>query len=309
MSFAERIHDRGLLLMEGALGERLKREFHLDINGVAAMAPLAYLPQGRAALTQLWGEYLSIAAAHGLPILLTTPTRRANRERVAQAGYGAEILAENLRLLRQVQAASPAESYVGGLMGCKGDAYTGAGALSAAEARRFHGWQAQSFADAGADFLMAGIMPTLDETLGMAQAMADTGLPYLISFTVEKNGCLVDGTRIDDAIRIIDGGTDVPPAAYMTNCVHPRNLLQALRQPFNDTDRVRQRFLGIQANTSPLSFSQLDGAAKLLTSSPAALAADMRRLRTQHGLTIFGGCCGTDGGHLARIADMLLEIT
>ena len=49
----------------------------------------------------------------------------------------------------------------------------------------------------------------------------------------------------------------------MTNCVHPRILQQTLNMPFNRTRRVRERFLNIQANTSPLPYDALDGAADL----------------------------------------------
>ena len=40
------------------------------------------------------------------------------------------------------------------------------------EALEFHRWLAECFHKAGADFLYAGIMPTLPEAAGMAQAMA-----------------------------------------------------------------------------------------------------------------------------------------
>ena len=130
---------------------------------------------------------------------------------------------------------------------------------AAAQARAFHRWQAEALAGAGLDYLYAGIMPTLPEALGMAQAMGDTGLPYIISFTIQKDGRLIDGTAVDAAIGAIDEGTARPPVCYMTNCVHPDIALQALEQPFNRTERVRARFWGIQANASPLPYDQLPG--------------------------------------------------
>lgn len=305
MDFTARLQTGAPLLMEGALGERLKREFGLPIDGVVAMASLVYDARGRAALAQLWGQYAAVAQAHRLPLLVTTPTRRANRARVAQSPWNEEIIGDNVRFLRAVQRQCGADMYVGGLMGCAGDAYTGLGALSAPEARCFHAWQAQPFREAGADFLFAGIMPTLPEALGMAQAMSDAKLPAIISFTIRGNGRLIDGTPIDEAIRIIDEGADIPPVGYMTNCVHPRVLQQALSMSFNRTRRVRNRFLGIQANTSPLPYDALDGAADLHTSAPEALAQDMRRLRLSFGLRIFGGCCGTDQRHIEAIARFL----
>ena len=82
MDFTARLQTGAPLLMEGALGERLKREFGLPIDGVVAMASLVYDARGRAALAQLWGQYAAVARAHHLSLLVTTPTRRANRARV-----------------------------------------------------------------------------------------------------------------------------------------------------------------------------------------------------------------------------------
>lgn len=56
-----------IAMLEGALGERLKREFGLPIDGPVAMADLVLRPEGGAALLRLWREYRDIAWAHGRP--------------------------------------------------------------------------------------------------------------------------------------------------------------------------------------------------------------------------------------------------
>ena len=293
------------VLMEGALGERLKREYRLRFDEHVAMAGLVYEPHGRVALRQLWSEYAGIAERHELPLLATTPTRRANRQRVSASRYDQSIVHDNVSLLREIQAQSAAELHVGGLMGCHGDAYRSTAALPAAEARRFHAWQADLFAEAGADFLFAGIMPALSEAVGMAQAMGDTGLPYIISFMVRADGRLLDGETINDAVRTIDACVDERPEWYMANCVHPTVLHRALSQPFNETELMRERFLGIQANASQLSPEELDGASDLESSDAGLWAEGMIQLRDDMRLRVFGGCCGTDGRHLEEIARRL----
>ena len=242
------------ILMEGALGERLKREYRLAPDEDTALAAMIESEKGRTALKELWGQYLDIAKRWQLPFLATTPTRRANRERVARAGRTSSVIADNVRFLKEIREESGVQMFLGGLMGCKGDAYTGECALTQAEAREFHGWQADLFAQNEVDYLFAGIMPTLPEAAGMAQAMADTGIPYIISFTVRGNGKLIDGTPISDAIRLIDNAANEKPLCYMANCVHPSVLFAALSQPFNQNELVRSRFLGLQANTSPLPY-------------------------------------------------------
>lgn len=305
MNFINCIEQKANILMEGALGERLKREYKLNFDENVAMARLIYDSNGAMALKALWMEYINIAREYGLPFLATTPTRRANRQRIEKAGYDSSIIIDNVRFIRSIQQESVLEMYVGGLLGCKGDAYTGDGALSSNDAKEFHKWQADLFCQAGVDFLYAAIMPTLSEATGMALAMADTGLPYIISFTIQKDGKLIDGTTIAEAIEHIDSLIDKKPTCYMTNCVHPNIVYEALSQPFNNNDIVRSRFLGIQANTSPLSYTELDGSLDLKCSEPEAFAEDMMRLRTISRIKIFGGCCGTDNRHMDQVARRL----
>ena len=305
MDFAHCLDSSPSVLTEGALGERLKREYRLPIDAHVALAGLVYDARGRAALTELWSEYAAIAHRHDLPLLAATPTRRANRERVAASRYGASIIRDNVELLRAVQRRSPADVFVGGLMGCRGDAYRAADVLPIAEARSFHGWQADLFAEAGADFLYAGIMPALPEATGMALAMGASGLPYVISFMIGGDGRLPDGTTIDEAIRTIDESVEERPVCYLSNCVHPTVLYEALSRPFNATDVVRDRLQGIQANGSRLTPEELDASAGLESSDAGRWAREMLRLRDDKGLRVFGGCCGTDGTHLEAIAEGL----
>lgn len=247
MGITERMQSRTPMLMEAALGERLKSEYHLVPDEQVALVGILYQPGGREALKRLWQEYIDIAAAHHLPILLTTPTRRVNRERAEHFPHRDTVIADHVALLRELQGQASGEVYIGGLMGCRGDAYTGKGCLSTEESLEFHCWQAEQFRNSPVDFLMAGILPTLPEAMGLAQAMSETRFPYLISFTIQPNGCLIDGTPISGAIETIDQFVSRPPLGYMTNCVHPSILAQALAQPCNQTAAVRERFLGIQA--------------------------------------------------------------
>lgn len=233
---------------------------------------------------------------------LAAPTRCANRERVAASRFGEGILADNAAFLRDVQRRAGGEMYVGALLGSRGDAYTGKDAPCREESRAFHLWEAERFARAGVDFLYAALMPAAPEAEGMALALQETNLPHIISFTIGADGCLADGTPIAEAIERIDNLTGGAPLCYMTNCVHPDIAFQALAQPFNRRESVHTRFLGIQANTSPLPYAELDNAEDLHTSDPEALARAMLKLRALAPLKIFGGCCGTDGRHLRAVA-------
>ena len=184
-------------------------------------------------------------------------------------------------------------------------AYDGRYYLSVEEAMEFHFPTVRTLAQSGADYLFAGIMPQLTEAIGMANAMAATGLPYIISFMVCRDGRLIDGTFIHDAIDAIEKETSTRPLCYMANCVHPDVLHQALLHPRNDTPLVRQRFQGIQANAANLSPEELDGCDHLISSSPEELADRLMTLLWDFPLKICGGCCGTNQQHMHRFAEML----
>lgn len=305
MDVSECIGKCPAILMEGALGERLKREYHISFDENVAMAGLMYEQKGREALSELWNGYVDIARRYGLPFLATTPTRRANRDRIALSRYSERIIGDNVRFLRSIQEKADIKMYVGGLMGCRGDAYTAEGALSEEEAYEFHTWTAERFWEAEVDFLYAGIMPSLPEAAGLAKAASDMKLPYIVSFTVQGDGRLIDGTSISDAIRYIDSVAEQKPIIYMSNCIHPRILFQALSQPFNQTPLVRARFRGIQANASPLSYAELDNSIERKCSEPEALANEMIRLSEISDIKIWGGCCGTDNRHMECLARKL----
>lgn len=302
MSFRDCFCKRPTLLMEGALGERLKREYNLVFDDTVAMANIIYREGGKEALTTLWKEYMASAHTYKHPFLAITPTRRANKERVAKAGYDEIIIKDNVLLLQQLKQTANVEMYIGGLMGCKGDAYKATEILQIDEAKSFHLWQAKAFLEAGVDFLYAGIMPALSEAIGMAQAMEQTQLPYIISFMIRDNGCLIDGTTVHDAIKAIDEHTQFSPVCYMVNCVHPNILYRALKREFNMTELVRTRLQGIQANACELSPEELDFCMDLKSSNSIELAEATVRLTEKIKLKIIGGCCGTDKSHIDSLA-------
>ncbi|MGB8455864.1 MAG: homocysteine S-methyltransferase family protein [Anaerocolumna sp.] len=86
------------------------------------------------------------------------------------------------------------------------------------------------------------------------------------------------------------------PVCYMTNCVHPVILGKALSCPFNQTAAVRERFLGIQANASPMSPEELESGGDIIVSDYKELADGMIKLHRENNLKILGGCCGTEKG-------------
>jgi len=305
-SFSAFLEGHRRILAEGAVIERLRRQPGITLDPHLVNAAFVYEPRTRSRLSAIYQQYLEIGRAHDLPLFMTAPTWRANAENIAAAGCGGrEVNADNVRLLQDLRAATgpyAAKVVIGGMIGCRGDAYRPDEALDAREARVFHAWQADRLAAAGADFLIAITQPALGEALGLAGAMAATGLPHLVSFVVRPSGTLLDGTPLGDAIAKIDDAVSPQPAAYLINCTHPDFARSALWHPTYASPSARARVLGLLANTAALSPEQLDGRESLVEAEPAAFAVSLARLGREAGLKILGGCCGTDDRHIRCLA-------
>jgi S-methylmethionine-dependent homocysteine/selenocysteine methylase len=198
---------------------------------------------------------------------------------------------------------------IGGLLSCRGNAYDPAEALAAADAHEFHAWQAAMLAQTEIDFLLAATLPALSEALGLASAMAATGKPYIVSFVARPEGTLLDGTPLKEAIAAIDAATRPQPLAYMVNCTHASIFRAALQHEVNSSLLVRDRIVGLLANTAALGPEELDNSTGLVEEDPEVFGRSVAGLRGELGMKILGGCCGTDDRHIRCLATRLASVS
>ncbi len=313
MKFLEIVAQAAVVLTEGAVIERLRRDPAVSLDPHLLHANFVYEPGGRERLGTLYRQYLEIGRRTGLPLILCTPTWRANPERVQAAGTRSldEVNREGVWFVRSLQGEYgmyAEQVFIGGLLGCRGDAYRAAEALPAAEAAAFHAPQVGALAEGGVDFLMGATLPAFSEALGMARAMEGFGLPYILSFVLRPDGVLLDGTPLEKAVAGIDGGTQRPPAFYMANCVHPTTFRSALRVAVQRVPKVQHRVIGLQGNTSerpPEALEQLPGLEEM---DPDDFAEAMAGVRAEFGTRVLGGCCGTDDRHIAALARRMTQV-
>ena len=260
---------------------------------------------GRAALRGYFADYLATARAQDAGFLLDTATWRASPGWGAELGYDEEAIARVnrdavafARALRDEAGDAPGPILISGAIGPRGDGYRADVRMTAAEAEAYHGLQVRALAEAGADLVAAITMTYPDEAIGIARAAAASGIPAVISFTVETDGRLPDGTGLGDAIEQVDAETLGSPAYYMVNCAHPSHFAGVFAQGGAWLDRIG----GLRANASALSHAELDEAEELDEGDPLALGADYARLRPQlRNVRVLGGCCGTDARHVAAV--------
>ncbi|HJV35596.1 homocysteine S-methyltransferase family protein [Geomonas sp.] len=310
MAFPELLANSPTILGEGAVIERLRRSPGLELDPFLVNSTFIYQEQKRKALEGICRQYLDIGQRFGLPILMSTPTWRASRERIANAGLeGTDVNGDNVAFLdslRKEYGSYGEQIIICGLMGCRGDAYNPADALSVEDARTFHSWQADQLAQATVDFLLAATLPALSEATGLALAYASTGSPYVISFVVRPQGTLLDGTPLKEAVAAIDAAASPRPLAYMINCTHASFARSALLHEENSSALVRERVIGVMANTAALSPEELNDSTNLVEEEPAVFGSTVAALGRELGLKILGGCCGTDDRHIAALAAQLV---
>jgi homocysteine S-methyltransferase len=274
----------------------------VDLPEFAAF-PLVDTATGRGLLQQYYADHLAIAASHGVGVILEAPTWRASSRWGARLGYDRAALhrvnEECVELVAQVRADASVPVVVSAAIGPEGDGYQPSRFLTADEARVYHTPQLESLAETDVDMVHAMTMTYRSEALGIVEAARAVELPVAVSFTVETDGALPDGTALADALRAIDDATGAAPVYYGINCAHPTHFTDVLNVEAEWARRLRC----IRANASVMSHAQLDAAEQLDAGNPTQLGAQYASLRERHrNLTILGGCCGTDARHIRAIA-------
>lgn len=296
------------ILAEGAVIERLRRGGSL-LDEHLLVAPLVLEEDGREALRSIYRSYLDVAAGYGLPIMILAPTWKAGAYGCGKAGLDLGLVNRScVEFMRETAAEYPemAEKiFIGGLVGSRGDSYRPDEALPRGEARRYHAPQVEALRDAGAAFIMASTLPSVEEAAGITMAASDAGVPLVMSYVPRSDGKVLDGTFLVDAVGQIDSLGCAPPVFHMCNCIHPANFGRALGRDVNAPLAGSGRLIGLQANASLLNPDELEGRAELDADDPVRWAGAMMALREGFGISIFGGCCGTDNHYIRRLAGFL----
>jgi homocysteine S-methyltransferase len=308
--FAEFFNNSACILGEGAVIERLRRNSEFELDPHIVNSAFIYDRDKRAVLSRIYRQYLDVGRKYDLPLMLSTPTWRASRERIKAAGYEKkDVNGDNFRFfddMRKSYGDYAAKIVICGLLSCRGDAYNQSEALSEKDAHAFHEWQASRLAQAGVDFLLAATLPALSEATGLATALAATGKPYIISFVFRAAGTLLDGTPLKEAISTIDAKVDPKPLAFMSNCTHASIFKRAMMHKIHSSAAARKRVAGLLANTAALEPEELDDHEELVEEDPQTFGRSVASLHNELGMKILGGCCGTDERHIENLAKRLV---
>lgn len=261
-----------------------------------AAFPLLETEDGRALLEAYYADFCEIGRLYNSGVVLESCTWMASLERGGALGYDAAALDKiNREAIAFMEPFRKGGVLLSGNVGPRGDAYV-IGTSTRAAYAAYHQAQVASFAATSADLITAMTIPTVTEAVGILDAAQECGKPVVISFVVETDGKLPDGTLLIEAITSCDVQTDSQAAFFMVNCAHPDHMTPAFAQGVSD------RLRGAIANASRCTHAELDEADVLDDGDPVELGGQMAALRAQHpSLVILGGCCGTDLRHITEI--------
>jgi S-methylmethionine-dependent homocysteine/selenocysteine methylase len=224
IGFEDTVRDAPLILTDGGIETRIMFETEIPLPPHVQVVALVTDPVGGPALRGIYESYVEAARSYSLPVIIGTPTFRASLNFVRRAELcGAEAVrrlnTDAVAMHREIRDRSDHRPiYVAGVIGPSGDAYRPEESLPVEEAREYHRVQAEALAHSSVDFLYAPTFPAVEEALGVTMAMGDTSLPYVVSFVLERDSRVLDGTSLHEAIERIDGTTllldQLPPPLH-----------------------------------------------------------------------------------------------
>ncbi len=288
----------GSWVTDGGLETDLIFNHGVDLPEFAAF-PLVGDAEGVTLLGRYYAEYAVIAASAGTGLLLETPTWRASSDWGRLLGYDPAALDQANRAgvalaHAAIDAAGVPRGRVSGCVGPRGDGDP-AGGADPDEAVSYHAPQVRSLAEGGADLVHAMTMTEPAEAIGVVRAARAANVPVAVSFTVETNGRLPDGSTLAEAIIAVE--TAAPADYYGVNCAHPAHVLAGL-----DGGAWQQRLTFFRPNASILSHAELDAMEELDAGDMPLLVSVTRKLREElPAIAVLGGCCGTDSRHVAAL--------
>ena len=196
-----------VILGEGSMYERLRRGGSKAFDPQIAYAGMLYDETGRQVLADTHREYLDIGQRYELPMVAGTPTWRAGADRIAKSAHaGKPVNADACKFMKELRntyGQNAAPILIAGVSGPFGDGYLPDEAPDTEAAVDIHRPQIEALAEAGVDFFKVQTLPSFAEARGIARVLETTGLPYVLSFVIRPDGCILDGTPLDLAIDTI----------------------------------------------------------------------------------------------------------
>ncbi len=286
--FARFLRNAGTVIFPGGMETELQRRGYGSAHPLRSAAANLDAP---GLVEQIHADYFEAGASAAISnTFRTTPRAFAKAGREGEAW---SALRQAVAAATRAKKKAGRQVFAGGLFAPLEDCSRPDLAPPTEELREEHARQAGWLAEAGVDFLLPGTVNGRREGQIMAEAASATGLPFIVSFIVDSEARLLDGTPIEEAVEI----TGLPGrAAVLLNC-RPIGTLDAA---FRKLSHVYDGAIGLCPDGMGHAHGDLgwrfeedgDGIEKFI-----ACAARWRAA----GATIIGGCCGTTPSYIRAL--------
>ena len=274
------------LILDGATGTELqKRGFTGDVS--AEEWVLAH-PE---AIADIQRGYVQAGSQ-----VLYCPSFGANCQKLEEHGIFNKTADYNRRLAELSKKAAEGRALIAGDLSPTGLFLAPMGQASFEELVDIYADQAAGLEQAGVDLYVIETMMTLSDARAAVLAVRNVSeKPILVTFTCDENGGSISGTDITAALTVLQGmGID----AFGLNCsAGPREMLPQLK-------RLRE-YARVPLIAKPnAGMPQIVDGKAVYHCPPEEFTALVPEF-LQAGVAIFGGCCGTDAGHIAALKKAL----
>ena len=269
-------------VLDGATGTELQKRGYA--GGGCAEAWLLEHPE---AILDVQRRYVEAGSD-----IIYTPTFGANRVKLEANGIFNRVEEFNLRLAALSKEAAAGRALVAGDIAPTGLFLAPLGTAGFEELVEIYAEQAAALEKAGVDLFVIETMMTLPEARAALLAVRSVSKkPVIVSFTCDENGRTLTGTDAIAALTVLQGmGAD----AFGLNCsVGPREILAQI-------ERIRP-FAEIPLLAKPNAGLPQVAEGRTVYNCPPEEFAECARDFAANGVAFFGGCCGTDEGHVAAL--------
>ena len=187
---------------------------------------------------------------------------------------------------------------IAGSIGPTGEILEPSGPTTISEAAESFAEQAMALKDGGADVLWIETISSREEAIASVRGAAVTGLPIVLTMSIDTNGRTMMGLTPADLVALQDE-LEVPLTAYGTNCgLGAAEVIAAM---------VNMKIAADSSSLHPIFVAKgncgipewVDG--EIAYNGTPELMSRYAGMAIDAGARIVGGCCGTSAEHVAAM--------
>ncbi len=289
-SFTERMNEDSILLMDGATGTELQRRgFELTSPGWSATA----IRDAPETLLEIHRDYVNAGAE-----IITANTFRTHARNLKNTEWKNDARLLTQEAVEIARQAATEFTYIAGSVAPLEDCYSPQLTPSKTELKEEHTQHIQNLMNAGVDVVLIETQMTIREAFIAASCCDQLGLPFMVSFTCGRDGALLSGEPLDQAIVSI---LPFSPETVLFNCIPVDEVaakLELVRKLNEHPSAASPIRTGAYANTGRLCS---DGTWESTEGEYSAVYAGFAATWKELGITLIGGCCGTTPKHIESI--------